>query len=404
VLVENQKEKTSLMLNGNSVLQLNVESEISAVNAVNPVNETFRIYPNPATEQSTIQFRINEAGNILVSVYDLCGKIVLQSATILNPGIHHYIISGLGTGIYNVRVCEQEKIYSARLISLNNLSNKASIEYVSSQSITNTVKSSTCKTANDKIEMVYKEGERLKLTGYSGNYKTVLTTVPGGNNTITFNFMKCTDADSNHYPVVKIGEQTWMAENLKTTHYSNGKSIPLISGNNSWAALSLTDRAYCWYNDDSTAYAQTYGVLYNWLAAMDSTSASSTNPSGVQGVCPTGWHLPSDTEWKELTDYLGGMNVAGGKLKETGTTLWAKPNTAATNETGFSALPAGARYYEDGTFFWVGEYSVWWGASEVSAENTWGRGVYYADGTVYRVDEGGSKRNGLSVRCVKDEE
>jgi uncharacterized protein (TIGR02145 family) len=128
-----------------------------------------------------------------------------------------------------------------------------------------------------------------------------------------------TDFDGNVYNTITIGSQVWMAENLKTTHYSDGTAIPLVTGNSNWDTLTATSKAYCWYNDDVINKA-TYGALYTWAAAMNGAASVTTNPSGVQGVCPTGWHLPSDAEWTQLTDYLGGTGVAGGKLKESGQT------------------------------------------------------------------------------------
>jgi uncharacterized protein (TIGR02145 family) len=149
----------------------------------------------------------------------------------------------------------------------------------------------------------------------------------------------------------------------------------------------------------ATANYTTYGVLYNWSAAMNGAASSTTNPSGIQGVCPTGWHLPSDAEWTELTDYLGGTSVAGGKLKETGTTHWTSPNTGATNETGFTALPGGYRY-NNGTFYLVGHDGYWWSATEGNATNAWSRHMYDYLSSVGRNYY--DKELGFSVRCVRD--
>ena len=141
----------------------------------------------------------------------------------------------------------------------------------------------------------------------------------------------------------------------------------------------------------------TYGVLYNWPAAMNGAASSTTNPSGVQGVCPTGWHLPSDAEWTELTDYL--TSYAGGKLKETGTTHWNSPNTGATNETGFTALPGGYRI-DSGSFVSIGNYGLWWSATEFDTNNAWFRFMLYNNSDVYRSSN--YKELGFSVRCLRD--
>jgi len=208
-----------------------------------------------------------------------------------------------------------------------------------------------------------------------------------------------TDArDGNQYNWVKIGDQIWMAENLAYL-----PSVNMVADGSEDAAGSYY---YVYgYNGTNVADAKatanytTYGVLYNWTAAMDGEASSTTNPSGIQGVCPTGWHLPSDAEWTELTDYLGGTSVAGGKLKETGTTHWTSPNTGATNETGFTALPGGNRF-NDGTFNIVGINGYWWCATESSASSAWYRSMYYGGSSVSRSDV--NKELGFSVRCVRD--
>src|SRR5574344_54019 len=158
--------------------------------------------------------------------------------------------------------------------------------------------------------------------------------------------------DGNEYNWAQRGNQVWMLENIKY--------LPSVVGPETGS--QTTPHYYVYgYNGTNvtdakaTANYNTYGVLYNWPAAMNGAASSTTNPSGVQGVCPTGWHVPSDAEWTELTDYLGGASVAGGKLTETGTTHWNSPNTGATNETGFTALPGGYRF-SNGAFNGIGLY------------------------------------------------
>jgi uncharacterized protein (TIGR02145 family) len=204
-----------------------------------------------------------------------------------------------------------------------------------------------------------------------------------------------TDIDSNEYNTVTIGTQVWITENLKTTHYADGTAIPLVIFWNNWGPLEYTDKAYCWYDDDSATNANTYGALYTWSAAMNGATSSSSSPSGIQGVCPTGWHLPSDDEWTTLTDYLGGTDVAGGKLKDTA--YWQSPNTGATNESGFAASPGGSRSY-DGYFGWISYYGNWWSATEGNTATAWSRGLTYNFSAVYRFDY--DKTAGFSVRCV----
>jgi uncharacterized protein (TIGR02145 family) len=206
------------------------------------------------------------------------------------------------------------------------------------------------------------------------------------------------DSDGNIYNTVKIGTQVWMAENLKTTKYSDGTTIPNVTVNATWE--TLTTPAYCWYNND-IANKQGYGALYNWY-----TIDASTN--GNKKVCPTGWHVPSDDEWKTMESYLG-MNqtelnntewrgtTEGGKLKATGVSHWTSPNTGATNETGFNALPAGARTND---FYNLGNYANFWTTTLYDANLALWRGLRYDGSTIRRV--GYSKLAGLSIRCIKD--
>jgi len=206
------------------------------------------------------------------------------------------------------------------------------------------------------------------------------------------------DFDGNVYNTVTIGTQIWMKENLKTTHYSDGAAIPLLNNKASWDTLTKYGKACCWYNDD-IANKNIYGAFYTWAAAMNGAAGSSANPSGIQGACPTGWHLPSEAEWGYLRDFLGGILISGGKLKETGTTHWMSPNGGATNETGFTALPAGLRN-QFGDFGLVGQKAYFWCADEDSITTAWMRFLGYKDGNLAR--SRAYMYYGLSVRCLKD--
>lgn len=195
-----------------------------------------------------------------------------------------------------------------------------------------------------------------------------------------------TDYDGNIYNTVTIGTQVWMKENLKTTHYLNGDLIPNITNGTAWS--NLTTDAYCDYNN-TPSNSVTYGKLYNWYTVVDS-----------RNVCPIGWHVPTDTEWTILTTYLGGVSVAGGKLKETGTTHWASPNTGATNSSGFTGLPSGRRF-GDGTFYYLGYRGCWWSATEETPGSlAWD---YFLDYDYAGISKDYDPlKDGMSLRCVKD--
>ncbi len=194
------------------------------------------------------------------------------------------------------------------------------------------------------------------------------------------------DIDCNEYHTVTIGTQVWMVENLKTTKYNNGTPIPLVTDNTAWGAL--TTPGYCWYNNDSAANKDPYGALYNWHAANSGKLA------------PKGWHVPTCADWLTLTNNLCGVNVAGGKMKEAGTTHWASPNTGADNSSGFTALPGG---YRDnyGISRNLGSSGFFWTTTENSATNA----LYcflYSSGADARPSCLFPKNIGMSIRCVKD--
>jgi len=194
-----------------------------------------------------------------------------------------------------------------------------------------------------------------------------------------------TDKDGNVYKTVIIGNQTWMAENLKTTKYRNGDPIPQVLENAKWGTLKTG--AYCFYNNDPTKKT-TYGALYNWLAVIDK-----------RNIAPAGWHIPTDQEWATLTTFLGGRDQAGGKLKETLTTHWLDPNTGATNSTGFSGLPGGYRN-SAGVSDKAGYCGGWWSSTAYSTTVAWYRYTDYSTSNLYSCS--GFKNSGFSVRCIKD--
>ncbi len=225
-------------------------------------------------------------------------------------------------------------------------------------------------------------------TGY-GNEVTFKTLANAGgiifNPDLTYGTM--TDIDGNEYKTITIGTQTWMAENLKTTKYRNGDPIPNVTDGTAWGTLATG--AYCYYNNDAASYKVTLGALYNWFAIADS-----------RNIAPSGWHVATDAEWTILTDYLGGESVTGGQLKEKGTAQWYSPNTDATNNFGFTALPGGDRYYYEGPFYGVNYYGYWWSSTADDLTKAWDRCLYYNSANANR--DGSDKRVGFSVRCVRN--
>ena len=195
------------------------------------------------------------------------------------------------------------------------------------------------------------------------------------------------DNEGNTYKTITIGTQTWMAENLKTKHYNNGEAIATTTPD-TLDISSESNPKYQWAYNGNESNVSTYGRLYTWYAITDS-----------RGVCPTGYHIPTGAEWSVLTAFLVD-SLAGGKMKETGITHWQNPNTGANNSSGFSALPAGYRLYDDGSFNDLGYDANFWSSNEGAAFYAWFRYLYYDYAGEYHDD--GSKGYGFSVRCLKD--
>lgn len=197
---------------------------------------------------------------------------------------------------------------------------------------------------------------------------------------------KVNDIDGNEYNTVIIRTQLWMKENLRTTKYNDGSFIYNIRDNTEWSNLKTP--GYCWFNNDSASNKNIFGGLYNWYAV------------NTGKLCPVGWHVPTDTDWTTLiNEYLSGMNVAGGKLKEAGTEHWASPNYGATNETDFTALPGGFRY-SNGLFGRLREVADFWSSSENSTSSALDYGI---DNLYEKINRDSDPKNGgFSIRCIKD--
>jgi uncharacterized protein (TIGR02145 family) len=204
---------------------------------------------------------------------------------------------------------------------------------------------------------------------------------------------KMTDQEGNVYKTIIIGSQEWMAENLKTSTYRNGNNIPNIT-NSLW--FSLNNGAFCNYNNETTGECP-LGKLYNWYAVVDS-----------RNLCPTGWHIPTNQEWNNLIGELDPNSntianvvqstIAGGKLKSTETNNWISPNVSANNESGFSGLGGGGRYFNG--YFDIGNYGIWWSSTSVDSGSAWSRFLYHNNGDIAKSSN--LKQDGFSVRCLRD--
>lgn len=268
-------------------------------------------------------------------------------------------------------------------VNPNFVPSTVTFEYGMTGGSVNTINASTSTvTGNSDVPVSAELSNLLPATNYTFRVKAVNNIGETWGESFVFTTLKAgqiTDVEGNIYNTVTIGTQIWMAENLKTTRYNDDTGIPLVTDNTTWK--NLTSAAYCWYNNDKTTYGNIYGALYNFRAAWKDK------------LCPVGWHVPTDDEWVILMNNAGGSDKAGGRLKETGTEHWASPNTGATNETGFTALPGGLRIHYSGEFAQINQYGYIW-------LNIWAKVMGYNNTVV--VSNTLTSAAGCSIRCIKN--
>jgi uncharacterized protein (TIGR02145 family) len=249
-----------------------------------------------------------------------------------------------------------------------------------------------------KAKILYSVGDYLIYKAYSSIYCTIIPDLPRYNKTININFFNCSDPDGNNYAVIDLGKKYWMAENLRTTKFQNGESIDEINDNNLWAKHLFAAQCNSPYSN-SIDRKRIYGRLYNWYAVTDK-----------RNVAPKGWHIATDAEWTNLTDTLN-LNISINLAKALAiNTEWNEHTTLGVvgndikknNSSGFGALPAGWRNGSKGTFSPLGTSAYWWTATNLktSTNTAWYRYIYYDTSDIQRSDS--NKKNGFSIRCVKD--
>jgi len=411
VKVENLSQCISLNIGGNDTLSLISTVGINDLGSIE--DNSIKLYPNPSPGNCLIDFKLPTQSKTTIGLYDITGKIILKSEEFLSQGHHIYNLTGIKNGIYFLKIESDNYTCSAKLVSVNSIDGEIELNHVESVSMKNcqttdseTGKNMVSKIGKSIIGIQYLPGDVFLFKGKSGIYSTISTLVPNQNQTVNFNFSPCTDADSNHYTVVQIGTQTWMAENLRTTKYSDGTAM--INGTGAGDLSGNTTKYYFDYAN-TPAMTAIFGKLYTWAATMNGAITSNSVPSGVQGACPSGWHIPSDAEWNIMDKYVDssvdttaagwiGTDVAG-KLKATCTTFWNSPNTGATDSSGFSALAGGHRYVT-GPFYWIYAIGYWWSSSEYNTYNILIMTMSSLGSNAY-IDLGG-KEDACSVRCVKN--
>jgi uncharacterized protein (TIGR02145 family) len=393
IQVENLTQNKRVSLSGTEVLHLVATN--TGINPILDIDDALRIYPNPTNGYSIIDFVATAFGTTKIELFDITGKRVVSDQNTLTVGTHSYQISGLGSGIYTVKIYSQAFTYTGKLVCNGEPNSNAKINYIGN--IVIPVTAEKLKSASAEKIMQYTTGDRLKITSKSGNYSTIITDVPTQSKTITFTFVPCTDGDGNNYPVVQIGTQIWMAENLKTTKYNNGDPITNVTDNTAWG--NLTTGAQCSFNNDASI-GNKYGKLYNWFAVNDS-----------RNIPPPGWHVPTGVEWTRLENYLIANLSSYGPIVNAlaAKTDWASSTYEGTvgynlnknNNTGFTALPGGYRddSEQSGAFYGINKIGGWWSSTEGNNTHAWCWYTFNDDGDLIS-DYDYSMECGFSVRCV----
>ena len=401
VKVENLTEGTSLTLNGSDILRLTGTVGITQVE--NNKSSGIKIYPNPMIDNSTVEIFPPVAGNAIIAVFEMTGKLSAQIHSYLDNGRQEFRLSGLNTGVYLISIRGDSYQYSGKLFCNSRASGIIRIEKISdNQEVDEKISIVNNKGTQATVYMPYSPGDRLKFTGISGNYRTIRTDIPAQDKTITFNFIALTDGDNNTYPVAEIGTQVWMAENLKTTRYLNGELIATTTPPTLDISGETTPK-YQWAYGGIESNVAKYGRIYTWHALTDN-----------RNVCPAGWHLPDDTEWTALTDYLiingygyggSGSDISKSMAATSDWTTYSEEGTIGNNQvgnngSGFTAIPGGVRFF-NGTVGLIGDYGYWWSSTEYDPNDAWYWIMGYDSGYVNRYHES-NKANGGSVRCLRN--
>lgn len=387
------------------------------VSIIERANDLFYIKnnPNPFSNYTTLSINLPNNEKVIIRIYDILGHNLVQYENSFKAGVHLFKFEPSKESVYFLSVEANQKRKVLKMIATGNTyKDKPQISYEGTQNSNFTLKSINS-------NFLWSSGDNLEFIGYIsiGNIviSDTLISAPSQNSTYLFEYItsqvvQCSSSfydvrDGNFYQTIQIGNQCWMKNNLKylpavtTSNYGNNNVayfyVNGYQGNNVSVAKSTTNYS-------------TFGVLYNWTAAIWGSSSSNNNPSGVQGICPIGWHLPSDAEWQQLEMYLGMSQIEanntgyrgtneGGKLKSTGIIYWNSPNTGATNTSNFTAYAGGDRN-NVGNFNNLGISGSWWSATE-SGTSGWSRYLYYDASTIARYPV--YKEYGFSVRCVKDD-
>lgn len=394
-LVTNQRTGQTAKISGNGSLILTSSTGTCGLPAGH-VSEL--LFPNPSTGEATFFLPVEKRQQVIVGLYDITGRLAASRALELEKGLHRFSLRYPGAGLFHVVAVTGEKEFTSKAVSLASAGGAGIVTYEGNDN------PGPLKMGIPGETLEYEPGDILNCTLYAGGNVTIISDSPEASTQYPVEFYNCQDPGQQNYPVVQIGSQWWMAQNLAY--------LPAVSPSSQGSVKNPHYYVYGYEGSDigeakRSSLFTTYGVLYNWAAAMAGAASSNANPSGVRGVCPEGWHLPSDAEWKQLEVALGMAEDQLDLLEWRGTDQGLRMKTSqgwrdtgnGTNATGFSGLPGGNRY-SGGYFHSVGGNGVWRSSTAFSDQDAWTRDLdHYCPG-IFRFYY--SKADGFSIRCVKD--
>lgn len=397
VKATNLRTNLNVTLPGNDTLVL---AYIAGIPNLSGAGHQGTVFPNPFSGKTTLVANVQIAQTVVLEIYNLAGQSIAKTVSPVQPGSHSFALSLSKTGIYMVSITTNRGTEGYKIICTTSTGAGNLIRYTG---IKQENPAPSFKEMNF-YTLPYAAGDIILYRCRGGIHTTIITDSPNASKNYEVTFVPCTDPDGKNYAVVKIGAQTWMAENLAW--------LPAVS-KSSKGSDSLKYYYVSNYEDSLVPAAKNspnyklYGVLYNWPAAMNAVGKKAPATSAIKAVCPNGWHLPDDGEWKILEQNLGMSQTEADSINlrnsgEVGKKLKSSVNWFSdgngSNASGFTALPGGYRNTHGG-FLYLDKYALFWTTSQ-SDTLSWYRSLYFNDNGVSRFTT--LPGQGFSVRCVKD--
>lgn len=396
IKVENLTTDKHLNIEPNAILHI-----INSVSLKSMALEQqdFNIFPNPSESNFYINYFAENSGQINFTVYNISGSVVYRNSFYNRKAYHQVELKAKLSGIYFIQISGENFSYYTKLVGTANETYIEGLSHTESVEINDYENEIVLKQSLENT-MTYSFGDVLLFTFTSTEGDITKQTLvinqddyfDGQYIYLDVNFYRCVDIEGKHYPVIEIANRVWMAENLNTKYFNDNTEINKITDNSEWRKTNKP--AYSEYNNSPNS-SGLYGKLYNWYVVDYQSS-----------VCPEGWYLPSDEDWKIIENLIEVQDIdeigwrtsnSACYLKTSDNGFWTLPAKTLVNSTGFTALPGGMRALT-GEFHYLNDYAAWWTSTEFNSKNAWCRALDNSSCNIFR--ENGSKSLGLSLRCV----